>query len=215
MVRLWPILLCHNCPKPILSKAIATWGSDDLLAEMSSQNVPAGPINSVGDNLSSAHAQRQRQCFHLEQVAERGLAAHRSHRGVDNEAPWREKDRSGVGSKRTSVLSEILASAHDQNIGKWVFALLSTRSLPQPPTWPGKIEHKAFTFSGVVEHHCRNEWIDARDEVWCFGWKEDLSLIRGVGALHARHLAHVFIETNCIPPTKIFVSVRGFPTPFF
>ncbi|MGB1215444.1 MAG: CaiB/BaiF CoA transferase family protein [Pikeienuella sp.] len=42
---------------PILSKAIATRGSDDLLAAMSSQNVPAGPINSVGDNLTSAHAQ--------------------------------------------------------------------------------------------------------------------------------------------------------------
>jgi len=32
------------------------WQSGDLLAAFSAQNVPAGPINSVGENLSSAHA---------------------------------------------------------------------------------------------------------------------------------------------------------------
>lgn len=41
---------------PILSKETAAWQSDDLLAAMASANVPAGPINSVGDNLTSAHA---------------------------------------------------------------------------------------------------------------------------------------------------------------
>lgn len=40
---------------PILSKAISTWTSKEFLAEMSTQNVPAGPINSVGDNLCSEH----------------------------------------------------------------------------------------------------------------------------------------------------------------
>lgn len=40
---------------PILVKATSTWQSDDLLNEFSSNNVPAGPINSVGDNLSSEH----------------------------------------------------------------------------------------------------------------------------------------------------------------
>lgn len=41
---------------PLLSKAILAWTSDAFLVEMSSRNVPAGPINSVGDNLSSEHA---------------------------------------------------------------------------------------------------------------------------------------------------------------
>lgn len=42
--------------RAVLSKAILTWKSDDFLAEMSSKNVPASPINSIGDNLSSEHA---------------------------------------------------------------------------------------------------------------------------------------------------------------
>lgn len=41
---------------PILAKATLAWQSGDLLAAFSAQNVPAGPINSVGENLSSAHA---------------------------------------------------------------------------------------------------------------------------------------------------------------
>jgi crotonobetainyl-CoA:carnitine CoA-transferase CaiB-like acyl-CoA transferase len=41
---------------PILAKAALAWQSGDLLAAFSAQNVPAGPINSVGENLSSAHA---------------------------------------------------------------------------------------------------------------------------------------------------------------
>jgi crotonobetainyl-CoA:carnitine CoA-transferase CaiB-like acyl-CoA transferase len=41
---------------PILFKATSAWQSDGLLNEFSSNNVPAGPINSVGDNLSSEHA---------------------------------------------------------------------------------------------------------------------------------------------------------------
>ena len=41
---------------PILSKAILAWSSDDLLANFSLNNVPAGPINSVGNNLTSEHA---------------------------------------------------------------------------------------------------------------------------------------------------------------
>ena len=40
----------------ILSKAALAWSSADLLAEMSANNVPAGPINSVGENLTSEHA---------------------------------------------------------------------------------------------------------------------------------------------------------------
>lgn len=40
----------------ILSEATLKWASDDLLAAMSSNNVPAGPINSVGENLTSDHA---------------------------------------------------------------------------------------------------------------------------------------------------------------
>ncbi|OJI92952.1 crotonobetainyl-CoA:carnitine CoA-transferase CaiB-like acyl-CoA transferase [Planktotalea frisia] len=39
-----------------LAKAVLTWPSEDLLAEMSSNMVPAGPINSVGENLTSEHA---------------------------------------------------------------------------------------------------------------------------------------------------------------
>ncbi|EAQ06257.1 Predicted acyl-CoA transferase/carnitine dehydratase [Yoonia vestfoldensis SKA53] len=41
---------------PILAKAALARQSGDLLTAFSAQNVPAGPINSVGDNLSSAHA---------------------------------------------------------------------------------------------------------------------------------------------------------------
>ena len=40
----------------VLSKAILAWQSDDLLAQCTSKNVPAGPINSIGDNLESEHA---------------------------------------------------------------------------------------------------------------------------------------------------------------
>lgn len=40
----------------ILSKAIMAWQSNDFLVECSSNNVPAGPINTIGDNLESEHA---------------------------------------------------------------------------------------------------------------------------------------------------------------
>lgn len=40
----------------ILSEAALKWPSDDLLTEMSSNNVPAGPINSIRENLTSDHA---------------------------------------------------------------------------------------------------------------------------------------------------------------
>ena len=41
---------------PILSKGTSSWVSDDLLRELALKNVPAGPINSVGENLTSEHA---------------------------------------------------------------------------------------------------------------------------------------------------------------
>ncbi len=40
----------------ILREATMTWASADLLGELSAATVPAGPINSVGQNLSSEHA---------------------------------------------------------------------------------------------------------------------------------------------------------------
>lgn len=40
---------------PAMLKATKSWTSHDLLSEMSKQNVPAGPINSVGENLTSEH----------------------------------------------------------------------------------------------------------------------------------------------------------------
>lgn len=39
----------------VLSKAVVTWRLADLLDEMSANTVPAGPINSIGDNLTSEH----------------------------------------------------------------------------------------------------------------------------------------------------------------
>jgi crotonobetainyl-CoA:carnitine CoA-transferase CaiB-like acyl-CoA transferase len=53
---------------PILSTAISKWQSDDLLAEMLSNNVPAGPINSVGENLSSEHIKARGLVVELEGV---------------------------------------------------------------------------------------------------------------------------------------------------
>jgi len=41
---------------PILTNAVAAWRSNDLLDAMAAANVPAGPINAVGDNLTSPHA---------------------------------------------------------------------------------------------------------------------------------------------------------------
>jgi crotonobetainyl-CoA:carnitine CoA-transferase CaiB-like acyl-CoA transferase len=53
---------------PILSTAISKWQSDDLLAEMLLNNVPAGPINSVGENLSSEHIKARGLVVELEGV---------------------------------------------------------------------------------------------------------------------------------------------------
>jgi crotonobetainyl-CoA:carnitine CoA-transferase CaiB-like acyl-CoA transferase len=53
---------------PILSTAISRWQSDDLLAEMLLNNVPAGPINSVGENLSSEHIKARGLVVELEGV---------------------------------------------------------------------------------------------------------------------------------------------------
>lgn len=40
---------------PILNQATATWSSHSLLKALSQKNVPAGPINSIGENLTREH----------------------------------------------------------------------------------------------------------------------------------------------------------------
>lgn len=53
---------------PAFGTAISAWSSHDLLAALSKRNVPAGPINSIGDNLTSAHVQSRNLVVELDGV---------------------------------------------------------------------------------------------------------------------------------------------------
>lgn len=50
------------------NQATATWSSAALLEALAQRNVPAGPINSVGENLSSEHAQSRDLVVEIEGV---------------------------------------------------------------------------------------------------------------------------------------------------
>lgn len=53
---------------PALNQAISTWSSCELLDALSRQNVPAGPISSIGENLSGEHAKSRNLVVELDGV---------------------------------------------------------------------------------------------------------------------------------------------------